>query len=283
MVTIAARPAALRHPDRPAGDAAPPARVGFLSGTWQPAGEWMRRGLTPYRLPAGAIERLFADPPDVIVVDAARDDARPVADCWQLADLLGVPLVVLAPGAAAETVTALLARGATDVITESRAALPVALLAARVAAVVRRTGRREGARLPVRLQVDGGEIDLVHRVVRRADGARSLSATEFRLLLALLRAGGRTCPHGELMARVWGPSSTSATHYLRLYVQYLREKIEADPRRPRHLVNVRGSGYRLVLDGPASGAPSDGVGPDAGIVPIHLGRGRPAAKWELVS
>ena len=74
--------------------------------------------------------------------------------------------------------------------------------------------------------------------------------TEARLLYALLAADGRACTQAELLEAAWGVAFASTTHYLHIYVRYLREKLEVDPRRPRHLRIAWGRGYRLVLDFP---------------------------------
>jgi two-component system, OmpR family, KDP operon response regulator KdpE len=225
-------------------ESSPPARVALLSDRWLEPHEWTRRGMSATRLRPIAFDRLLADPPDAIVLDPTCAEPRQITDCWQLHDLVRVPVIVLAEGASTETVLAFLERGAAEVVTETP---DPALLSARVAAILRRCHREALHQLPAVVNLDGVEVDLVQRVVRRSWGTLSLSRTEFNLLLAFLRAGGRTCTHHELMTRVWGAECASATHYLRLYIRYLREKIEDDPRRPERILNVWGVGYRLAL------------------------------------
>ncbi len=251
MVTVAKAlngdgPAA-QLPDHPA----PAARVALVADRWLEPAEWSRRGLTLFRLGPVTLEQLIADVPAAIVLDVVRGDARQVAWCWQLRDLLCVPLIVLAQGMASDDVAALLERGADEVVTD---APDGAELAAHVAAILRRMPRRAMDGVLPALQLGDVHVDMVNRVVHRPDGALSLSPTEFRLLLALLHAGGSPCPHAQLATRVWGSEFASATHYLRLYVRYLRKKLEQDPMRPRHILNVRGVGYRLVVDPAAAPA-----------------------------
>lgn len=219
-------------------------RVALLSDRWLKPEAWSRRGLTLVRLQPVAFERLLAEPPDAIVLDPACGNARQVADCWQLHDLLRVPLVVLDEGASPAATVAHLERGAADVITESPDG---ALLAAQVVAVLRRCRRESLQQVPAVLNLGGVEVDMVRRLVRREGGDLPLSRTEYSLLLAFLQSGGRTSTHHELMTRVWGAECASATHYLRLYIRYLREKLEDDPRRPARILNVWGVGYRLAL------------------------------------
>ena len=81
----------------------------------------------------------------------------------------------------------------------------------------------------------------------------SLTPTEFRLLASLARRAGQTVSHEELIADVWGAGHGESVEHLRLYVRYLRQKLEDDHRKPRLLLNQRGIGYRLASDGGTSG------------------------------
>jgi two-component system KDP operon response regulator KdpE len=204
---------------------------------------WLRRGMVAQPLPA-EIDRALAEPPAALVLDL-RTAGPHAEDCWLLHRLLGVPVVAFAdaplqPG----EVTAALDRGAAEVVTDG---LGEDLLAAQVAAVLRRARRDVLQELPAVITIGEAVVDLMRRRVCRAGQEYSLSRTEFTLLLTLLRANGRACSHAELVARVWGQGGASSEHYLRLYIRYLRQKIEADPRRPRAIINVWGVGYRLVL------------------------------------
>ena len=234
------------------GSAAAPVRVALLSDRWLSPAPWHQRGMSVVRVRSVALASLLADAPSAIVIDPACGDAAQLADCWRLHELLHVPLVVLAEGASSDEVVAWLERGADEVVTQP----PVGpLLSARLAAILRRTQKRTPEQPTSLVHLSDAEVDLTRRLVRRADGTRTLSRTEFKLLQALLDAGGRACTHTELVIRVWGAECASATHYLRLYIRYLRQKIERDPLQPRHILNVRGIGYRLAFD-PAP-APSD--------------------------
>jgi two-component system KDP operon response regulator KdpE len=89
------------------------------------------------------------------------------------------------------------------------------------------------------------QIDLDARSVARQGTVVNLSPTEFDLLVALLRHYGGVAPRRSLLTEVWGSNVTGCEHYLRLYVGYLRRKLEEDPRRPSLILNERGIGYRL--------------------------------------
>jgi DNA-binding response OmpR family regulator len=73
-----------------------------------------------------------------------------------------------------------------------------------------------------------------------------LRPTEYRLLYHLMQNAGWTVPHEQLLAKVWGYEYREETHYVRLYVNYLREKIEEDPAHPKYILTERGIGYRFV-------------------------------------
>jgi two-component system KDP operon response regulator KdpE len=75
-----------------------------------------------------------------------------------------------------------------------------------------------------------------------------LTPIEFRLLACLAKHLGMVVTHGQLLAEVWGPTHRDDTHYVRIYMKQLREKLEKDPVRPRHLVTELGVGYRLLTD-----------------------------------
>ena len=89
-------------------------------------------------------------------------------------------------------------------------------------------------------------IDLARRTVL-LDGIRvSLTPHEYAILAALTRARGKVVTHRQLLQEVWGPEFVEQTHYVRIYLQRLRSKLEAIPARPRYLISEPGVGYRLV-------------------------------------
>jgi two-component system KDP operon response regulator KdpE len=76
--------------------------------------------------------------------------------------------------------------------------------------------------------------------------AVNLRPTEYRLLYHLVQNAGWVMPHDVLLTKVWGPEYRDESHYLRLYITYLRQKIEEDPANPRYILTERGVGYRFV-------------------------------------
>src|SRR5262249_47985462 len=121
-------------------------------------------------------------------------------------------------------------------------------LLARIRATSRRA-TREVTPTPDQGLVRTGDlmIDRTKRLVTKAGRNVALSQTEYRLLDALASHVGRVAPHRFLLSTVWGDAFVDDTHYLRMYVGYLRAKLEDDPGQPTYLRNEWGTGYRLAL------------------------------------
>jgi two-component system KDP operon response regulator KdpE len=90
------------------------------------------------------------------------------------------------------------------------------------------------------------EVDLAARAVTVKGQEVKMTPTEYSLLRLLVRNAGKVVTHRQILKEVWGPNYAEQTHYLRVYMAHLREKIEADPSRPELLVTESGVGYRLV-------------------------------------
>ena len=119
-------------------------------------------------------------------------------------------------------------------------------LVSRVRAVLRRTEHPE-ARGKGPIQVDDRlQIDFDRHEVFVAGESVKLRPTEYRLLFHLVSNAGWVMEHDQLLAKVWGYEYQGETHYLRLYVNYLRGKLERDPRNPKYILTERGVGYRFV-------------------------------------
>ncbi len=119
-------------------------------------------------------------------------------------------------------------------------------MVSRVRAVIRRT---ETPSAPVRgpIEVDDRlKIDFDRREIYVEGELVQLRPTEFKMLYHLVQNAGWVVPHDQLLAKVWGYEYRDETHYLRLYVNYLRKKLEADPSDPKYILTERGVGYRFV-------------------------------------
>jgi two-component system KDP operon response regulator KdpE len=92
------------------------------------------------------------------------------------------------------------------------------------------------------------EVNRLERIVRRLGREVHLTPIEYRLLTVLIANVGRVITHKQLLRDVWGPSHSEQSHYLRIYMGHLRQKLEADPAQPKHLLTETGVGYRLLTD-----------------------------------
>jgi two-component system, OmpR family, KDP operon response regulator KdpE len=90
------------------------------------------------------------------------------------------------------------------------------------------------------------EVDFTSRVVRKGGREVHLTPIEYRLLGVLAANAGRVLTHRHLLREVWGPSHAESTHYLRVYMGQLRQKLEDDPAQPGHILTETAVGYRLV-------------------------------------
>ena len=89
-------------------------------------------------------------------------------------------------------------------------------------------------------------VDLVARRIQRGEEEIHLTPIEFRLLAVLLNNPGKVLTQRQLLNQVWGPNAVEHSHYLRIYMGHLRQKLEVDPARPQHLLTETGIGYRFM-------------------------------------
>jgi two-component system response regulator RegX3 len=182
--------------------------------------------------------------PSVIVLDVMLPGMSGLDVCRQLRSESDVPIIMLtARGAEADKVAGL-ELGADDYLTKP---FSMRELVARVRAQVRRSSR-SGSLAYAAEVLRGGPIELdvdAHEV--RVDGAVvELRPKEFDLLESLMRRQGRLATREALIDEVWGPDHFGATKTLDVHIKRLRDKLESSPGRPRHIVTVRGLGYKFV-------------------------------------
>ncbi len=178
--------------------------------------------------------------PDLIILDLGLPDGDGVDFIRDLRAWSGVPILVLSARVEEYDKVAALDAGADDYLVKP---FGVAELLARVRAVSRRYLQDPGGASVVTFgQI---HVDLEMRQVTRADQPVRLTPIEFRLLSVLVSRPDKVLTHRQLLREVWGPVYVERSHYLRIYMGHLRQKLEADPTRPRHFITETGIGYRF--------------------------------------
>jgi two-component system KDP operon response regulator KdpE len=178
---------------------------------------------------------------DLAIVDLGLPDVDGIEVIRKIRGWSPMPILVLSARAQERSKIEALDAGADDYVTKP---FGVGELLARV-----RVALRHGARPATGkeiLQLGEARIDFEKRLARKGNVEIHLTPIEFRLLAALAKHLGMVVTHRQLLREVWGPSHVEHTHYLRIYMKQLREKLEADPVRPKHLLTETGVGYRLV-------------------------------------
>lgn len=189
--------------------------------------------------------------PDLAIVDLGLPDIDGIDVVRRIREWSSMPVIVLSARTQERTKIDALDAGANDYITKP---FGVGELLARVRAALRhRAGSSPGGNV---LRLGDVVVDLERRMANRRDEPLHLTPIEFRLLATLSRHLGMVVTHRELLCEVWGPTHAKDTHYLRVYAKQLRDKVEADPVRPRYLVTETGVGYRLLADEQGDIAPA---------------------------
>jgi len=181
--------------------------------------------------------------PDLVIVDLGLPDVDGVDVIRHIRAWSPMPIVVLSARVQERAKIEALDAGANDYVTKP---FGVGEMLARVRAGLRHAVRSASGAGVLRFGV--AVVDLDRRMASRGDEDVHLTPLEFRLLATLARNHGMVVTHRQLLTEVWGPTHASDTHYLRIYMKQLREKLEIDPLRPRYLVTETGVGYRLLAD-----------------------------------
>ena len=179
--------------------------------------------------------------PDVVILDLGLPDMDGLAVLQRLREWTQVPVVVLSVREGDNDKVAALDAGADDYVTKP---FSTPELLARLRVARRHVQPEDGQTV---FHLGALEIDLAARRVTRKGQDVRLTATEYALLRLLARHAGRVLTHRQILREVWGPNVGEQTHYLRVYVARLREKIEPVPSRPVFLMTEAGVGYRLTL------------------------------------
>ncbi len=204
-----------------------------------------REGFRPVVAPDGAsaVERFRRDRPGLVLLDLMLPQLSGLDVCRIIRAESTVPIVILTAKGAESDKVAGLELGADDYVTKP---FSMRELVSRVRAQLRRAGMSADA-APVEV-LSGGPVvmDVPRHEVRVNGNMVTLPPKEFELLEAFLLRKGRLLTRDFLIEDVWGADYYGDTRTLDVHVKRLRQKIEADPHRPQHLITVRGLGYRFV-------------------------------------
>jgi two-component system KDP operon response regulator KdpE len=180
--------------------------------------------------------------PDLVILDLGLPGGDGTDFIREVRAWSTMPIVVLSARVEEHDKVEALDAGADDYLTKP---FGVAELLARVRAALRRHTRAGEEQGPV-ARFGDVVVDLANRQVSKAGQDVHLTQIEFRLLAVLLSHPGKVLTHRQLLREVWGPPYVEHSHYLRIYMGHLRQKLETDPARPEHLITEIGVGYRLV-------------------------------------
>jgi len=180
--------------------------------------------------------------PDAVVLDLGLPDLPGLEVLKRLREWSQVPVLVLTVRAAESDKVDALDAGADDYLTKPFGS---AEIGARLRAIMRRASDGEEATV---IRFGHIELDLAARLVRRAGAEVRLTAKEYAMLRLLALHRGKVVTHGQMLRELWGPKSEENTHYLRVHMTHIRQKLEEEPHKPRHLRTESGIGYRLVVD-----------------------------------
>ena len=180
--------------------------------------------------------------PDLVSLDLGLPDGDGLDFIRDIRQWSPVPIIVLSARSEESDKIAALDAGADDYLSKP---FGIGELQARLRVALR---RHAGAQ-PNEPVVSFADItvDLASRRITRGSEEIHLTPIEFRLLAVLLNNAGKVLTQRQLLSQVWGPNAVEHSHYLRIYMGHLRQKLEIDPARPQHLLTETGIGYRFML------------------------------------
>jgi len=178
--------------------------------------------------------------PEAIILDLGLPDMDGLDVLRRLREWTQTPVLVLTVRDREQQKIAALDAGADDYLTKPFGG---GELLARLRAIMRRV---RAPNEPAIVRFGDVEVDLPARVVRLAGQEVHLTAKEYALLRLLVQHRGKVVTHRHILRELWGPNAEENTGYLRVYMLHLRQKLEKDPQKPKHLTTESGIGYRLI-------------------------------------
>ena len=190
-----------------------------------------------------AISKMRDVNPDIILLDVMMPDVDGFDVLETIREVTNVPVIMLTAKGEEDDRVRGLELGADDYVTKPFSPRE---LVSRIKAVLRRTEGATGSMHGV-IEVDERlKIDFDRREIWLEGKLVKLRPTEYRLLFHLVQNTGWVVSHDQLLQKVWGYEYRDEPHYVRLYINYLRQKLEKDPANPKYILTERGVGYRFV-------------------------------------
>ena len=178
--------------------------------------------------------------PDLVILDLGLPDGDGTDFIRDLRQWSAIPVIVLSARSDEQDKIAALDAGADDYLTKP---FGIGELLARVRVALR---CHSGQQPDARVTFADVSVDFAARRVQRGSSEIHLTPIEFRLLSILLNNAGKVLTQRQLLSQVWGPNAVEHSHYLRIYMGHLRQKLEANPTQPAHLLTETGIGYRFM-------------------------------------
>ncbi|MBI1892012.1 MAG: response regulator [Burkholderiales bacterium] len=202
-------------------------------------------GMRVYEAETGkqGLSQVKGHDPDLVILDLGLPDMDGIKVIEQLRTWASMPILILSARSEEPQKVAALDAGADDYLTKP---FGTSELLARIRAHLRKKTNRIID--PSESQFRFGDIvvDFALRRVTRGNDEVHLTPIEYRLLLTLIQNAGKVLTHTQLLREVWGPGHAERSHYLRIYMGHLRQKLESDPARPAYIVTETGVGYRFI-------------------------------------
>lgn len=189
-----------------------------------------------------ALAQFEATNPDIIILDIMLPEMDGLEVCRRIRQVSDVPIIMITAKGDMQDAVEGLDAGADDYVPKPFA---VEELLARVNAVMRRTKNNLAQPSTDKIKLGNLIIDLGQRQVTINGQTAHLTPTEFKLLTYMANKADKVLPHEELLEAIWGKEYRDCTHYLRVSIGRLRQKIETDPGNPEYIVTCSGVGYMI--------------------------------------
>jgi len=189
-----------------------------------------------------ALQTIERELPDLVLLDLMLPKMDGYAVCRRVREFSAVPVIMLTARSAQVDLIHGFEVGADDYLTKP---FSITELLVRVQAVLRRSKWPEEIVSRQGFKAGPIEIDFAQHLVTADGNAIKLTPTEYRLLTYMASNANRVLMHRELLRAVWGPEYGEETEYLRVYMRYLRQKLEPEPSKPQYLLTQPGAGYML--------------------------------------